>query len=246
MSLLATFGYAFIAYGPLVVLFVLTVARNAYQVILLMTGAFFWLLSLFLSSVIWAMVPPLRDTPVFTLPFSVLLQELFRFLYFLLLRKADKVLEIVSEDTSSLRKHKVAYVSGMGFGVIAAVVAFANILKLSGGPAVVGINNGGSEFFVLSSAFGANILVILHICWGVLVFNGLHKCYDKTGTAEGAFKILLSVGTHLFVSFLSLLNQEHSTAYFLVFAHIVALGLIAYSLHTAGAKLSSLRHFFIQ
>lgn len=95
-----------------------------------------------------------------------------------LYRKADKVLEIVSDDTSSLRKHKVAYgmpdlkdplpcfvsysiisplpffplpVSGMGFGVIAGVVAFANILKLSGGPAVVGIDDGGSQFFVLSS-----------------------------------------------------------------------------------------------
>ena len=39
----------------------------------------------------------------------------------------------------------------MGFGVIAAVVAFSNILKLSGGPAVVGVNDGGSQFFVLSS-----------------------------------------------------------------------------------------------
>lgn len=42
-------------------------------------------------------------------------------------------------------------VSGMGFGVIAAVVAFANTLKLSGGPAVVGIDDGGSQFFVLSA-----------------------------------------------------------------------------------------------
>ena len=42
-------------------------------------------------------------------------------------------------------------VSGMGFGVIAGVVTFANILKLSGGPAVVGVNDGGSEYFVLSS-----------------------------------------------------------------------------------------------
>ena len=41
--------------------------------------------------------------------------------------------------------------SGMGFGVIAGVVAFANTLKLSGGPAVVGVDGGGSQFFVLAS-----------------------------------------------------------------------------------------------
>lgn len=38
MTILATFSYGFIAFGPTVVLFAVTVARNAYQVILLMTG----------------------------------------------------------------------------------------------------------------------------------------------------------------------------------------------------------------
>ena len=42
-------------------------------------------------------------------------------------------------------------VSGLGFGMIAGVVAFANILKESGGPAIVGVADGGSQFFVLSS-----------------------------------------------------------------------------------------------
>jgi anterior pharynx defective protein 1 len=244
MTVLSVFAYGFIAYGPTVVLFAVTVARHAYQVILLMTGAFFWLLSLFLSSIIWTAVPPLRDTLAFTVPFSVILQELFRFLYFLLLRRADKVLEIVSEDPTALRKHKIAYVAGMGFGVIAGVVAFANVLKLSGGPAVVGVNDGGSQFFVLSSAFGANVLVILHICWGVLMFSGLHACYDKSGVLEGVFKIILTFSTHLLLSLLSLLSQEHSTAYFLVAAHVVALGLAVYSVYTVGARPSTLRHFF--
>ena len=246
MTVLAVFAYGFIAYGPTVVLFAVTVSRHAYQVILLMTGAFFWLLSLFLSSIIWTAVPPLQDTLAFTIPFSVLLQELFRYLYFLLLRRVDKVLEIVSEDRTALRKHKVAYVAGMGFGVIASVVAFANVLKLSGGPAVVGVDGGGSQFFVLSSALGANVLVILHVCWGVLMFSGLHACYDKTGTIEGAFKIALSVITHLALSFLSLLSQEHSAAYFLTFSHVVALGLVAYCMYTVGARPSTLRHFFLR
>ena len=244
MTILSVFAYGFIAYGPTVVLFAVTVARHAYQVILLMTGAFFWLLSLFLSSIIWTAVPPLRDTLAFTIPFSVILQELFRFLYFLLLRRADKVLEIVSEDPTALRKHKIAYVSGMGFGVIAAVVAFANVLKLSGGPAVVGVDGGGSQFFVLSSAFGANILIILHICWGVLMFSGLHACYDKSGTLEGAFKIALTFITHLLLSFLSLLNNEHSSAYFLVAAHVIAVALVVYSFYTVGARPSTLKYFF--
>ena len=39
---------------------------------------------------------------------------------------------------------------GMGFGVIAGVVAFSNVLKEGGGPGIVGVN-GGSQFFVLTS-----------------------------------------------------------------------------------------------
>lgn len=97
------------------------------------------------------------------------------------------MLEIVSEDNSSLRKHTIAYgkmlttygqshmciivffvhvvlafaVSGMGFGVIAAVVNFANTLNLSGGPAIVGINYGGSPFFVLCSGELKEVLLLL-------------------------------------------------------------------------------------
>ena len=41
-------------------------------------------------------------------------------------------------------------VGGMGFGVIAGVIAFSNVLKESGGPGIVGVN-GGSQFFVLTS-----------------------------------------------------------------------------------------------
>ena len=50
--------------------------------------AFFWLVSLLLTSLIWVIIPPLKTTPAFHLPFSVLLQELFRWLLYRLLRSA--------------------------------------------------------------------------------------------------------------------------------------------------------------
>lgn len=51
--------------------------------------AFFWLLSLFFSSVVWIIVPPLRYEPAFTLPFSVLFQEAFRWLFYKLIRCSE-------------------------------------------------------------------------------------------------------------------------------------------------------------
>ena len=118
-------------------------------------------------------------------------------------RRADKVLEVVSDDRTPRRKHKFAYgehidivtctcpcvvtcvsmcsgivflshtlthtlsymlthtpltVSGLGFGTIAAVVLFANVLRESGGPGIVGVDDGGSQYFVLIA--GKNIVCI--------------------------------------------------------------------------------------
>ena len=51
-----------------------------------MCRAFFWLLSLLIAAIIWIIVVPLRSTPAFTLPISVILQELCRWLYFRLVK----------------------------------------------------------------------------------------------------------------------------------------------------------------
>ena len=63
---------------------------------------------------------------------------------------------------------------GMGFGVIAGVVAFSNVLKESGGPGIVGVN-GGSQFFVLTSGmvhlyiqYRGNFIIYITKLFGVL------------------------------------------------------------------------------
>ena len=54
--------------------FIFTIAADPVRVILLMLSAFFWLLSLFLSSILWFAVVPLKETLAFGLVFSVLFQ----------------------------------------------------------------------------------------------------------------------------------------------------------------------------
>lgn len=54
------------------------------------------------------------------------------------------------------RAHFISFlfaVSGLGFGTISAVAQFANILRESGGPAIVGINGVGkfNQYFVFTS-----------------------------------------------------------------------------------------------
>ena len=115
------FGCAFIAFGPPVAMFIFTIARDPMKVIILMASAFFWLLALLFSSALWAVVYPLKETLAFGLAFAVIFQELFRFVIYIILRKAEEGLQkvAVGEDKISIatNKHVLGYVAGLGFGV---------------------------------------------------------------------------------------------------------------------------------
>merc|ERR1719370_346364 len=118
MTLMSFFGCTFIAFGPAFSMFVLTVASDAQQVIVLISSAFFWLISLLVSSIVWTVVTPLKQYLAFSLVFSVLFQELFRFFFWVLLRRAEEGLQIMTNSHSPLRKIHFHYVSGLGFGVM--------------------------------------------------------------------------------------------------------------------------------
>eukprot|EP00731_Ephydatia_muelleri_P025013 Em0017g96a len=205
MTLLATFAYSFIVFGPIGALFCTTVAPHPYEIIVSIAGSFFWLLSLFCSSVIWAVVTPLWATPAFTLPFSVLLQEFFRFLFFKLLQRADHLLAILSDDKTVRRKVKVSYVGGMGFALIVGLVYYGNVLSEAGGPGVVGlIYPGDSTLFFLTSAFATNAMMALHVCWGVMLFHALDT--------KNWIELFVTIFLHMAIASLSLINHYVGTA----------------------------------
>ena len=74
MTTLMFFGCGLTAFGPPLALFIFTIARDPVRIIILILSAFFWLLSLLFSSVLWIAVVPLKDQPAFGLAFSVLFQ----------------------------------------------------------------------------------------------------------------------------------------------------------------------------
>ena len=75
-------------------------------------SAFFWLLSLLISSIIWFAAVPLREKLAFGLVFSIIFQEIFRFLIYLLLSKADAYLRKLTENESTrifANRHILSY-----------------------------------------------------------------------------------------------------------------------------------------
>ncbi|XP_061526955.1 gamma-secretase subunit Aph-1b isoform X2 [Phycodurus eques] len=160
MTVAVFFGCTFIAFGPAIALFLFTIAREPLRVIFLIAGAFFWLVSLLLSSLVWFISVQVsnKDSAVqqkglliFGVVLSVLLQETFRFAYYKLLKKANEgLLTLSQEETMPISIRQLAYVSGLGFGFMSGAFSVVNILADSVGPGTIGIH-GDSQHYFLSS-----------------------------------------------------------------------------------------------
>ncbi|BFZ05258.1 hypothetical protein BsWGS_08297 [Bradybaena similaris] len=182
MTLMEFFGCTCIAFGLPFALFIFTIARDPMRVIVLIASAFFWLLSLLISSILWYAVVPLRDKLAFGLVFSVIFQEIFRFLFYKTLRRAhDGLLKVSLQTTNQhvtpkdfINQHIMAYVSGLGFGVIAGAFSIINVLADMSGPGTIGIM-GDSKYFFWTSAFLTLCFILLHTVWGVVFFAALDK-----------------------------------------------------------------------
>ncbi|NXM73013.1 APH1A secretase, partial [Serilophus lunatus] len=230
MAAAVPLGCASIAFGPAAALLLLTVLAEPLRVIVLVAGAFFWLLSLFAASLLWSVSVQLsgREEPPL-LPgaaAAVLLQELSRFACFKLLKKADEGLAALSRDgRSPMSLRQMAYVSGLSFGIISGLFSLANILADSAGPGTVGIH-GDSPYYFITSAFLTMALVLLHTFWGVIFFDACER------SRPGGLGLV--VGGHLLVSGLTFLNPWYEASLGPILILTLCTGLWAFS--TAGGS----------
>lgn len=205
MTVIAFFGCALTAYGPALAMFILTIAHDPVRVIILILSAFFWLLSLLLSSLLWFAVTPLKDTLAFGLVFSVLFQETFRVFIYILLRKADAFMKKLTENEETqifANRHILSYVVGLGFGIMSGIFSMINVLADSVGPGTVGLMDKTPRDFFMISAVLCLCMIFLNTFWGVLAFDAL----DNKKWINLCFVWM----SHLTVSCLTLLNQNPS------------------------------------
>ncbi|XP_051979237.1 gamma-secretase subunit Aph-1b [Xyrauchen texanus] len=240
MTVAVFFGCTFIAFGPAIALFVFTIARDPLRVIFLIAGAFFWLVSVLLSSLVWFITVQIsnknsatqqRGLLIFGVVLSVLLQEVFRFGYYKLLKKAnDGLLTLSQEDTVPISMRQLAYVSGLGFGFMSGAFSVVNILSDSLGPGTVGIH-GDSQHYFLSSAFMTLAIILLHMFWGVVFFEA---CEKQRWWAVGAVVI-----SHLLVSCLTFVNPHYQGS--LIPTYIILSVMAAWAYLCAGGSLRNLK-----
>ncbi|XP_032887482.1 gamma-secretase subunit Aph-1b-like isoform X1 [Amblyraja radiata] len=244
MTVAVFFGCTFVAFGPAFALFVFTIAKDPLRVIVLIAGAFFWLLSLLLASLVWFIAVKASNEKdaglqksliIFGVMFSVVLQEVFRFAYYKLLRKANEGLAALSEDGKSpLSVQQMAYVAGLGFGIMSGAFSVVNILAGSVGPGTVGIFH-DSQYYFLTSAFMTMAIILLHTFWSVLFFDG---CENKRWWA-----VVAVISTHLLVSGLTFLNPLYEGS--LIPAYLIMVLMAAWAYFTSGGSLQNLQNFFL-
>ncbi|XP_019297421.2 gamma-secretase subunit APH-1B isoform X2 [Panthera pardus] len=118
MTAAVFFGCAFIAFGPALALYIFTIATEPLRVIFLIIGAFFWLVSLLFSSLFWFMARTITDNKdgpiqkyllILGVLVSVLVQEMFRFAYYKLLKKANEGLRSINPDETAPSMPLLAY-----------------------------------------------------------------------------------------------------------------------------------------
>ncbi|XP_078526657.1 gamma-secretase subunit APH-1A [Lissotriton helveticus] len=232
------FGCTFIAFGPAFSLFLLTVARDPLRVIILVAGSFFWLVSVLLSSLIWFVCVQISNREnanlqygllIFGAALSVVLQEIFRYGYYRLLKKADEGLATISEDgRSPISIQQMAYVSGLAFGIISGVFSVINILADSIGPGIVGIH-GDSPYYFITSAFLTMAVVFLHTFWGVVFFDACEK--------RRLWPLGVVLASHLIMSGLTFLNPWYEASLIPIYILTVAMGFWAF-VTSGGSRLN--------
>ncbi|KAM7077154.1 gamma-secretase subunit Aph-1b-like isoform 2-T2 [Ciconia maguari] len=224
MTLAVFFGCTFIAFGPALGLFLFTIARDPLRIIILIAGAFFWLVSLLLSSLIWFIAVKASDPRdeqlqkgllIFGVMFSVLLQEAFRFLYYKLLRKAIEGLVALSEDGCS-----PISIQQMAYDAL--------------GPGTVGIH-GDSQLYFLTSAFMTMVLIFLHTFWGILFFHG---CEHRRW-----WEITAVIVMHLAVSGSTFCNPLYVGS--LVPSYLLMAAAAAWAYVLSGGSAQNLRRFLL-
>uniref|UniRef100_A0A8C2T1H4 Gamma-secretase subunit APH-1 n=1 Tax=Coturnix japonica TaxID=93934 RepID=A0A8C2T1H4_COTJA len=129
--------------------------------------------------------------PAFSLFLFTIARDPLRIII-LIAGKAIEGLVALSEDgCSPISIQQMAYVAGVGFGLMSGAFSMINLLADALGPGTVGIH-GDSQLYFLTSAFMTMVLIFLHTFWGILFFHG---CENRHW-----WEILAVVVMHLAVS----------------------------------------------
>ncbi|KAG4994105.1 hypothetical protein JHK86_030932 [Glycine max] len=173
MTVAAGIGYALVALGPSLSLFVSVISKKPFLILTVLSSTLLWLISLIVLSGIWRGVLPLSTTASW--PFGILIfssvafQEALRLFFWKIYKRLEDMLDAFADRVSKPHLHLtdkmlIALAGGLGHGVAHAVFFCISLLTPAFGPATYFVDRCSRvPFFLLSDSgeFGAWRLC----CW---------------------------------------------------------------------------------
>lgn len=189
----------------------MTSRTTEYRLVILMVGsAFMWLLSALITSIFWqievAASKAQTTGTLFPIIFGVFFQEVFRYLYWKLLKKAEDGLNTLGDDGSGKTSHaKQAMVAGLGFGVMSQIMQANIVINAAAGPWTMETPGGtcpGYSIFFISSVTSA-LFGMMNICWSTIMYMGAEQRLGSGKSLLTDWHLWLVVISHYAASFLT-------------------------------------------
>ncbi|KAK9205990.1 hypothetical protein WN943_016261 [Citrus x changshan-huyou] len=192
MTVAAGIGYALIALGPSLSLFVAVISKKPFLILTVLSSTLLWLISLIVLSGIWRAFLPLKSTTWW--PFALLIissvgfQEGLRVLFWKVYKRLEDTLDAFADRVGKPRlfltdKMQIALAGGLGHGVAHAVFFCLSLLTPAFGPATFYVDRCPQMPFFLISAIIALAFVTIHTFSMVIAFNG----YAEGNTTDQYF-----------------------------------------------------------
>ncbi|PSS35867.1 Gamma-secretase subunit APH1-like [Actinidia chinensis var. chinensis] len=207
MTVAAGIGYALLALGPSLSLFVSVISKKPFLILTLLSSTLVWLISLIVLSGVWRAFLPLKTTAWW--PYGILIlssvgfQEGLRIVIWRVYKRLEDMLDAFADKVSKPRlfltdKMQIALAAGLGHGVAHAVFFCLSLLTPAFGPATFYVEKCSQLPFFLISSIIALAFAIIHTFSMVIAFNG----YEEKNRVQQLFVPIV----HLVAGILTLIN----------------------------------------
>ncbi|XP_058181573.1 gamma-secretase subunit APH1-like isoform X2 [Rhododendron vialii] len=207
MTVAAGIGYALLALGPSLSIFVAVISKKPFLILTLLSSTLVWLVSLIVLSGVWRAFLPLETTAWW--PYGILIltsvvfQEGVRVGFWRVYKRLEDMLDAFADRVAKPRlfltdKMQIALAGGLGHGVAHAVFFCISLLTPAFGSATFYVEKCSQIPFFLVSAIIALAFVTIHTFSMVIAFNG----YAEKKRVDQLFVPIV----HLVAGMLTLIN----------------------------------------
>ncbi|XP_058181572.1 gamma-secretase subunit APH1-like isoform X1 [Rhododendron vialii] len=220
MTVAAGIGYALLALGPSLSIFVAVISKKPFLILTLLSSTLVWLVSLIVLSGVWRAFLPLETTAWW--PYGILIltsvvfQEGVRVGFWRVYKRLEDMLDAFADRVAKPRlfltdKMQIALAGGLGHGVAHAVFFCISLLTPAFGSATFYVEKCSQIPFFLVSAIIALAFVTIHTFSMVIAFNG----YAEKKRVDQLFVPIVHLVAGMLVGHLSTIRGWKAHSHFM-------------------------------